>query len=145
MTIICFVYVCTDTCTAPKELLRQSIFLLGSPEMFAQFNDPYCKLKALEFYRIFHNCQFSIVNCQFKTFTEVKSPKSNVSANSTTPAYSVVPLIFTRGGTRGGAFRLIRNRNRETGSVSSPAALYSIITFRRCQGRKTGQECPRTE
>lgn len=34
-------------------------------------------------------------------------PKSYVSANSTTPAYSFVPLIFTRGGTRGGAIRLI--------------------------------------
>ena len=33
-------------------------------------------------------------------------PKSPESTNSTMPAYSFVPLIFTRGGTRGGAFRL---------------------------------------
>ena len=36
-------------------------------------------------------------------------PKSTESTNSTMPAYSFVPLIFTRGGTRGGAFRLIHD------------------------------------
>ena len=35
------------------------------------------------------------------------APKSTESTNSTMPAYSFVPLIFTRGGTRGGAYRLI--------------------------------------
>ena len=34
-------------------------------------------------------------------------PKSPESTNSTMPAYSFVPLIFTRRGIRGGAFRLI--------------------------------------
>ena len=33
-------------------------------------------------------------------------PKSTESTNSTMPAYSFVPLIFTRRGIRGGAFRL---------------------------------------
>ena len=37
-----------------------------------------------------------------------EEPKSTESTNSTTPAYSFEPLLFTRGGTRGGAFRLIR-------------------------------------
>ena len=44
-----------------------------------------------------------------KTFTEVTAPKSNESTNSTMPAYGVVPLIFTRGGTRGGALSLIHD------------------------------------
>jgi len=44
-----------------------------------------------------------------KTFPEVTSPKSTESTNSTTPAYSFVPLIFTRRGIRGGAFRLIHD------------------------------------
>ena len=44
-----------------------------------------------------------------KTFPEVTSPKSTESTNSTTSAYSFVPLFFTRGGTRGGAFRLIHD------------------------------------
>ena len=35
-----------------------------------------------------------------------QEPKSCVSTNSTIPAYSFVPLIFTRRGIRGGAFRL---------------------------------------
>ena len=36
-------------------------------------------------------------------------PKSTESTNSTMPAYSFVPLIFTRRGIRGGAFRLTHN------------------------------------
>ena len=44
-----------------------------------------------------------------KTFPEVTTPKSVESANSTTPAYSFVPLIFTRGDTRGGAHSLIHD------------------------------------
>ena len=36
-------------------------------------------------------------------------PKSTESTNSTMPAYSFVPLIFTRRGIRGGAFRLIHD------------------------------------
>ena len=43
-----------------------------------------------------------------KTFPVVTSPKSTESTNSTMPAYSFVPLIFTRGDTRGGAHSLIR-------------------------------------
>ena len=52
-------------------------------------------------------------NVHRKTFPEVTSPKSNESTNSTTSAYSFVPLIFTRGGTRGGAFRLIHGCTQE--------------------------------
>ena len=36
-------------------------------------------------------------------------PKSPESTNSTMPAYSFVPLIFTRRGIRGGALSLIHN------------------------------------
>ena len=46
------------------------------------------------------------LNAYQKTFTVVTAPKSTESTNSTMPAYSFVPLIFTRGGTRGGAHSL---------------------------------------
>ncbi len=38
-----------------------------------------------------------------------QEPKSCMSASSIMPAYSVVPLIFTRGGIRGGAVRLLHD------------------------------------
>ena len=49
---------------------------------------------------------FTDENGQFKS--NISLP-SYVSANSTTPAYSFVPLIFTRGDTRGGAHSLIHD------------------------------------
>ena len=41
--------------------------------------------------------------------SKTEEPKSTESTNSTMPAYSFVPLIFTRRGIRGGAFRLIHD------------------------------------
>ena len=41
--------------------------------------------------------------------SKTEEPKSTESTNSTMPAYSFVPLIFTRGGTRGGALGLIHD------------------------------------
>ena len=86
-----------------------------------------------------------------KTFTEVTSPKSNVSANSTTPAYSQIFVIvllrcpissspFKRlrqpstAATRSGCF--IRHRRRSHRSPPRPHWGYSIIYLEVCQ-RKT--------
>ena len=58
--------------------------------------------------------QFSHERRNCKTFPEVTSPKSVESANSTTPAYSVVPLFLLGEVTRGGAYRLIHfYKNRQ--------------------------------
>ena len=81
-------------------------------------------------YSVFHE------SWNWKTFTKVTAPKSTESTNSTMPAYS---SIFTRGGTRGGAFRLIHDlKNRWT-------CPYSIFYLRYCHRAHTDTRHPSTK
>ena len=60
-------------------------------------------------------CFFDGAGNRTRTCTsKTEEPKSTESTNSTMPAYSFVPLSFTRGGTRGGPARWVhRYQNRQ--------------------------------